>query len=216
MKTYLTILLTLLTINVWSQQDTAANSAQVRHLTYERHAVIATAAFGFVDLHRTEFQVPPAFQKNNVSGYDLLYAKLEYGFTDRISIAATFGYDAFVYNFSQVYTGYNGPIERYKMDQYRLVSGGLTAFYHLGHIIKVRHLDPFIGVGTTINNIRHSALPQGDSTVVTIEHTVTPSIKVGARYYITSKVSLYGEAGYDQQSIFALGASCRFFSRKNH
>lgn len=187
----------------------------MQHSAYVRHSTIATLSMGFLDFHRSYYRFPKNFEKGNTSGYGLIYGKLEYGVSDRISMAATFGYDAFYYNFSQLYPGYYGsPAKHYKTDHLRILSCGLSAFYHLGNVIAIPHLDPFLGIGASINNIRHSALPQGDSTTVNIEHTVTPYIKLGARYYITDKFSLFADAGYDKQSIFSIGASCRFFGRK--
>jgi hypothetical protein len=180
--------------------------------TYKRHSIIATVSTGFIDPFRT-YTVPAGFEKDNTSGYTLLYGKLEYGFTKHISLAATVKYDAFYYNFTQLYKGYNGPIKRANTSALRIWSGGLTGFYHLCDVIHIKHLDPFVGVGITLNNIRYSNYPQGDSVLVKLDHTVSPYLKAGARYYISSGFSLFGDVGYDQQSIFSVGVSCRFLPR---
>ncbi len=211
MKIYFTFLLVLISIACWSQTDTLASA---RHTTYERHSTMATASLGFVDFYRQYYTLPKAFSKTNTAGFVPVYLKLEYGLWKNISLAATMSYDAFTYNFKQGYIGNNGPFTRYRSDNARIISGGVTAFYHLGRFVSVRHLDPFVGVGISINNIRYSAYPQGDSTLTKYDHTVTPYLKAGARYYISSRFSLFGDVGYDQQSVFSIGASCRFFGRR--
>jgi len=211
MKKYFTILFILITVSASAQHDTTAHAP---HAPYERHSIVATASIGFIDAYRNDYSLAPGFEKSNTSGFAPLYLKLEYGLTKDVSIAAVFGYDAFLYNFKQEYTGNNGPFTRYLTNNTRILSGGLVAYYHLRKFIPVKHLDPFIGIGFSLNNIRYGALPQGDSTAVTFNHTVSPYLKAGARYYITSVYSIFGDVGYDQHSIFSLGFSCRFFRKK--
>ena len=165
-------------------------------------------------MYRYNYSVPSGFAKGNTSGFVPVYLKFEYGFTSNISLAATMGYDAFIYNFKQNYIGNNGPFTRYKTNNTRIFSGGITAFYHIGRFIPIKHLDPFIGIGISLNNIRYGSFPQGDSTVIKLDHTVTPYLKAGTRYYISNKFSLFADFGYDQQSIFSLGASCRFLPKR--
>ncbi len=213
MKIYLSFLLSVLTLNAWCQQDTAARTPGIG-ATYKQHTTIATISAGFIDAYRSDFSLPKGFEKNNTSGYALFYGKLEYGVGNKISLAAAFSYDAFVYNYSQLYTGYNGPIKRYKADHFRAFSGGLIAYYHLGDVIHIKRLDPFVGAGVSLNNIHHSELAQGDSTVSTTRHVTSPYLKVGARYYISRQYSLFADLGYDQQSIFSVGFSCRFLPKR--
>jgi hypothetical protein len=184
------------------------------HTAYTRYTTIASLSVGFVDGYRNGYTMPAGFRKQNTSGIAPFYAKLEYGLYNHISIAAIFAYDAFQYNFQQEYSNYNGPFTRYRTNKVRIVSGGVAAYYHLDKYIRIARLDPFIGVGLSLNNIRYSALPQGDSTLTQIEHTITPYLKVGARYYISDQFSLFADVGYDRQSIASIGFSCRFFSRR--
>lgn len=207
MKIYLLIFLTLFSIAAHAQQDTTRTSY------FQRHCVLATASLGFIDPYR-QYSIPADFQKNNTSGYTLIYAKVEYALTHNIGLAATAAYDAFVYNFSQLYTGFNGPIKRYKVDNLRIFDAGISAYYHLGQVIHIKRLDPFACVGVTISNIRQSAYPTGDSTAIKLDHRVFPVGKIGARYYISNRFSLFGDLGYDNQSIFSIGFSCRFLPRK--
>ncbi len=211
MKSCLLSLLSLISVSAFAQDTTTARPL---HSVYEYHSVTATAALGFVDGYKQSYSLPAGFVKNNTSGYHQLYAKLEYGLTRQISIGATFSYDAFTYNFGQQYTGNSGAFTRYRANNFRLLSGGVVAYYHLNNVIRVKNLDPFVGVGISLNNIRQSNYPQGDSTVINIDHTITPYLKVGARYYISSVFSLFADAGYDKESIFSIGASCRFFTKK--
>ena len=212
MKKCFTILFALISICCQAQQDTTAR--YVKHATYEQHSFLAGISLGFIDAYRHNYPLAQGFEKSSTSGFAPVYFKLEYAFSRSVSLAAAFGYDAFQYNVKQDYTGNNGPFTRFISNNTTIFSGGLIAFYHLGKVIAVKHLDPFIGIGLSLNNIRYGAFPQGDSTVTKYDHTVTPYLKAGARYYISSVYSIFGDVGYDQHSIFSLGFSCRFFSKK--
>jgi len=196
-----------------AQQDTASKPL-VSHHVYELHTLMPTVCIGFIDGYRNSYSLPAGFVKNNTSGFAPLIFKLEYGFGHDISLAATMTYDAFNYNFAQQYQGYNGTFVRYRTDDFKLLSGGVTAFYHLRKVIRVNRLDPFAGVGLSLNNIRYSAYPSGDTFAIKVNHTVTPYLKVGARYYISDAFSIYADLGYDKPAIFSIGFSARFFPGK--
>ncbi|MCD6010250.1 MAG: hypothetical protein K0Q79_112 [Flavipsychrobacter sp.] len=212
-KIYFPVLLLLGTLAATAKTDSSGHSFK-GHSAYQRYTTIATISAGIADGYRNDYTMPAGFRKQNTSGAMPFYGKLEYGLYNHISIAAIFAYDAFQYNFQQEYMGYKGVFTRYRTNRVRIVSGGVAAYYHLDKYIRISRLYPFVGVGLSLNNIRYSAMPQGDSTVTEIEHTVTPYLKVGARYYISDKFSIFGDVGYDKQSIASLGFSCRFFSRR--
>ena len=215
MKVLFTLLLTLATHGLWAQQDTAKpTAAAMTHAIYERHSWTPTVSLGFVDGYRNNYSLPAGFYKNNTSGFAPIFLKLEYGLSAYWGIAATMNYDGFTYNFSQQYQGNNGPFIRTRTDAFKLLSGGVTAFYHLHQYIRVRNLDPFVGAGVSLNNIRYSAYPAADSSMSRTDHKVTLYLKAGARYYITDKFSFYADAGYDKTAIITVGASCRFFRKK--
>jgi opacity protein-like surface antigen len=211
MRIYFAIFFALMSLTARSQQDTAVGN-RLSHAPFERHTTVATLSVGFIDPYRS-YTVPAGFEKSNTSGFVPVYLKVEYAVNKRLGIAGVFAYDGFVYNYNQLYNGYNGIIRRYHANNFRLFSGGINAFYHFG---KSHRFDPFIGAGISLNNIHYSAYPQGDSTVEKSDHTISLCIRAGARYYITDKYSLFGDVGYDNQSIFSLGVSCRFFARKEH
>jgi hypothetical protein len=210
MKQYLSVLLILISFNGWGKKDSVAGNNYQRYATYERHTAIATVSLGFIDDYRRNYSMPAGFEKSNTTGFTPLYIKLEYGLYRHTSIAVDFNYDAFVYNYKQDYVGNNGPFTRYRTDNARMFGGGITLFYHLQQYIHLKRFDPFVGIGASLNNIRYGAYPQGDSTVVKFDHIVTPYLKVGARYYVSNNFSLFGDLGFDKQSIFSLGFSCRF------
>ena len=214
MKLYFTLLLSLMSFSILAQRDTTSQKVHKMHATFFRNSVTATASIGFIDNNRQNYSLPAGFSKGGISGFAPFFAKVEYGLTRNISLGATFCYDAFIYNNLQDYTGNNGPFTRYRTNNTRILNGGITAFYHFGKILHSRQVDPFIGAGLSLNNIRYHAYPQGDSTAIKINHTVTPYIKAGARYYITDQFSLFGDAGYDKQAIITIGFSCRFFTNR--
>lgn len=213
MKIRCTLLCLLIyTVSFAQQPDTSVKQESFH--TYERHTALASVSVGGLDYYRGSYSLPSGHTKGNTSGYIPVYIKLEYCLYRRISLAATFSYDAFVYNYGQDYTGNNGSFERYRTNKTRIVRGGFAVNYHLQDIIHIRHLDPFITVGISLSNIRYSAYPQGDTSGVQFDHIVAPDLRIGARYYLSSKFSLFADAGYDRQSVFSVGASARFMHKK--
>ncbi len=177
---------------------------------FHKGSIIGTISVGFIDYYRNNITMPAGFQKNNTSGFAPIYGRLEYGLSNTISLGALMSYDIFYDNFYQHFP-VNGKIfERHNTDRVLVFSSGLSGYYHLGRILHSKKLDPFIGIGLTLNTIHHTAWPEGDSTATTANYTVSPSIKIGARYYITRKGSIFVDAGYDRQSVFSIGYSCRF------
>ncbi|MES2701802.1 MAG: hypothetical protein V4649_04140 [Bacteroidota bacterium] len=214
MKRLFTLMAVLAAASCFAQ-DTVRNElpAMCASAGNVRHKIIATVAVGFIDNYRTSYSLPAGFEKSNTTGFAPVYGKLEYGLTPKITIAAIMSYDAFVYNYNQLYDGHNGAIRRYRADRFRAFSGGIAGTYYFKPIGSGRPLQPFASIGVSLSNIRHSAYPQGDSTVVRKEHALSPYLKVGARYFITDKFGVYADAGYDRQSFFSLGVSC-YFSKK--
>jgi len=210
MKIYLVTVISLLSFVASAQKD-SINLRILKHEVFNAKAVAATISFGIIDQNRQTYTLPPGFEKSNTTGFAPVYFKLEKGITKHISLAASFGYDGFIYNFSQVYQGYNEVIKRYKTNQVQIFGYGLTAFYHLNEFIKVKRLDPFAGIGLAVNNSRNSAYPQGDSALIRKSNFISPYLRAGARYYISDGFALFGEVGYDQQSILSFGFTARFF-----
>lgn len=211
MRYLFTALFIVMSVLSFAQSDSGHTA--FRHAAFERHATQATLSLGFFDGYRNDFSLPSGFEKNSTSGYANVAVKIDYGISRHISLAASFGYNAFVYNFSQLYTGYNGTIRRYKANNFRMFNIGIIGYYHFGSFIKVNRLDPFVGIGLSLNNARYSAYPQGDSTLIRLDHTITPYLKAGARYYISDRFSVFADAGYEKQAMLTLGFSCRFFPR---
>lgn len=183
---------------------------------FEKNQVTLAVAAGFADPYRSGYTVPARFRKNDVSGFAPVYARLEYAISKKTGIGATFSYDAFYAAYYQVFDAHGLPAvyKRNHTDKVTIFTAGLAFHYHLGSILKVKRLDPFVTAGFGLNKITNLAKPQGDSIVTVTEHTVSPSVRIGARYYLTSVASLYADAGYDQQSYFSIGVSCRFPTRK--
>ncbi len=213
MKYILSLLCILVSMMGLSQQD-SINYGAKSHPTYARRSITASVSIGFLDDYKQNYSLPLGFQKSNTSGFAPVYARVEYALYKHVSLAAMFSYDAFYYNYRQEFTGNNGSFTRNKINKTKVFSGGVSAYYHLNHVFHSRHIDPFIGAGLSLNNVSYSAYPQGDSTITHKDHNVSPYLKLGARYYITDKFSIFGDVGYDKQSIFSVGFSCRFYSQK--
>ena len=171
---------------------------------------MATVSAGFFDYYRSSYSFPAGFIKSNTSGFSPVYARVEYGIDKHISIGVSFSYDVFYCNYNQVYQGFNQIFLRYKTDRVRIFSSGISGYYHFPEFMGVKKLETFAGIGLNLNNISHSSLPSGDSTVLIKDHTVSPCLKVGGRYYFSRWGSLFADAGYDKQCVISLGFSCRF------
>lgn len=208
MMRFVFILLLFVTGATWAQ-DIAPVSGH-KGSAYQPHTYVATLGIGFVNSYRTDYSVPATFERGNTTGFAPIFGKIEYGLTPHFSMAVAGAYNVLYFNSFHLYPGYNGDIKRYTADQFRIMNVGLTGFYHFTGLFHISRLDPFIAFGAGINNIRNTALPQGDSVIIRRTHTITPSLKVGARYYISDKVGVYADAGYDKLSIVNLGVSCRF------
>jgi hypothetical protein len=186
-------------------QDTAVSCATNQKCAH----ILATFSLGAINAYRDNYSLPQGFEKNNVSGFLPLYAKLEYGITHHTGLAATFGYDAFIINYNQLYQGHDGMVKRYRSNAVTTLSAGASLFYHVVPFERIKRVDPFVGLGFSLNNVRQSAHPQGDSIVAIRENLISPYIKAGVRYYLSYNFSLFADAGYDKRSIVTLGASVR-------
>ena len=187
-----------------------AKAADTLSSVFVRHSVTASISFGFIDKYRNQFDVPVGFQKNNISGFVPVYGRLEYALSSHMGLAASMVYDEFYANYYQLYTGNGKEFKRARTDMTTIYSGGLSLNYHFGHIIPVKKLDVFLTAGVLLNNIHHSAKPQGDSTISFVDREVTPVLRIGASYYISNKSSFMLDAGLDKHSVFSLGYSVRF------
>jgi len=215
MKKYAAILLSFLSTLAWSQDSLKRTSMAMTSPAYQPGTYIATVCIGFVNGYKTDYAVPNTFERGNTTGFAPVYARLEYGLTDHFSAGVTASYNTLYFNSFHLHPGYGGPVRRYTADQFRVLGVGIAGYYHFTKLFHVARLDPFIGFGASINNIRNTALPEGDSTVIRRTHTITPYLKVGARYFISDKVSLFADAGYDKLSIVSVGFSCRFYGAKH-
>jgi hypothetical protein len=208
MMRFVSILLLFISTAAWSQY--AAPKSGRKGSAYQPGTYVATLGIGFANSYRSDYSVPVSFEKGNTTGFAPLFAKLEYGLTPHFSMAIAGAYNVLYFNSFHLYPGYNGDIKRYTADQFRIMGIGLNGFYHFTGLFHNSRLDPFIAFGAGINNIRNTALPQGDSVVMRRTQSVTAILKVGARYYISDKVGVYADAGYDKLSIVNVGISCRF------
>lgn len=182
--------------------------------SFAPRSFIGTIGVGFINGYRQEFSVPAGFEKNNTSGFAPVYVRAEYVLGNHVGLAACFVYNEFYGNYYQLFTGNGVEYRRYHTDMITIYSGGLAVNYHFAGIIPVKKLDVFINAGFLINAVKHTSMPQGDSSVAVTDRKLTPSLRVGARYYIARNSSFFADAGLDKQSIFSLGYSFRFSKKK--
>jgi hypothetical protein len=188
--------------------------------------VTATVGVGIIDYYRHHYTPPLAnayyspsmvYNEGN-TGFAPIYARVEYGITEKLGIAATFGYDDFVHNYDQqVYGTYYGTLHLRGTEKLRVLSSGIASVYYFRPLSFVPRLYPFISIGVGINHLRFEGYQKGPSSSAVEAgegYTVTPVLKVGARYFISDQFGIYGDAGYDKLGIFSLGFSYRFFPKK--
>ena len=108
MKVISVILLSLISFPALSQQsiDSLINSKTGRLTTYEPKVLTASISMGVNAAYRTNFSLPPGFNMNSTSGFAPLFGILDYGVNRYLSIAATFSYDNFNFNYAQAFQGY--------------------------------------------------------------------------------------------------------------
>jgi len=177
---------------------------------FRKKAIIVTFSLGFADRQRQMYEVPVGFEKNSIGGFAPVYGRLEYGVSSHVSLGVAFVYGAFQANYSKLYEANGQTYRRNQADMVKIFSGNIFAAYHLGHLIHVKHLDPFIAVGLGNNTISHDNKPQGDSTLSVKEYSFSPFVRAGARYYLSKRGSLFGDIGYDNKALVTIGFSCRF------
>jgi len=180
-----------------------------RRSPYAPKFITTSFSVGILDGYRANYTLPSGYEKGTTTGFMPILGKIEYGVSKKISLGGAFSYDVIFFNFYHTFTGNGLSFKRYGSDKQKIFAGGLFASYHLGEYINIKRLDPFVNVGLMLNNINYSAYPQGDSIVTRRNHTVTPFIKVGARYQLNNNACLFFDAGYDKQCIFSIGVSCR-------
>lgn len=179
-----------------------------------KHWVYGTLSAGFMNGYKKEYTVPAGFEKGNTSGFTPIYARIEYGIADMVTLGFSTSWSTIYFNSFKTDMGYNGPIKRYYPNKWRLFSGGLIAYYHFDNVIYIPYLDLFVGAGINLNNISENARPQGDSIITQTSHTALPTIKIGARYSFAPHFSVFGDVGYDKLSIFSVGVSCSFLPKR--
>lgn len=182
---------------------------QARQLTF-------SVSTGFGDPYRTDYSVPAMYQKSDVSGFAPIYGRAEYAVSKYFGLGATFSYDAFYAAYYQIIEK-NGSVAVYKRnhtDKVTVFGAGLNLYYHLGNVIKSKKLDPYISAGFALNKITHDAAPATDTIQASTLRTVSPSLRVGVRYYFTPIASFMVDAGYDKQSYCTVGFACRFPKKK--
>lgn len=216
MKAYFTLALLFISSLAMAQPGAGSNGADTaqkpaeKYRPFEPKTFMFTLSAGIGDWYKQQYSLPPGYTEGRATGFTPVYLQIERAISRHVSIAVNLMTDKFYYNYAQEGSGNGVSFLRNEPDNVHAIAGGLTGYYHFTQL-NVHNLDLFLGVGATINRITHSSLPQSDSMVSTVSHTVSPHLKVGARYYINKRVSFYGDVGYDQISLASLGISCRFY-----
>ncbi len=182
---------------------------------FDKNVVLATFSMGVDDAYRNTSSLPTNFLKTTSTGLNPVFGQLELGVSKHFGIGATFGYDNFINHYSQLFNSSDSLVKfkRDVSDKISIQRWGLNVTYHVNQAFKIKQLDVYMGAGLLLNRIKHSNLPQGDSTITSVQHSVSPSIRVGARYYVQGRSSIFLDAGFNDQSSVSVGYCCRFIAK---
>ena len=107
--------------------------------------------------------------------------------------------------FSASYSVVKGETKRFLVDEQISIFTALArANYHFGHLKK---LDPYIGAG--LGYVR-SVYKNNNSIPGPVPGEFGYSAQIGAHYYFTKRIGLYGELGYVNGSFLQLGGVVKF------
>jgi hypothetical protein len=203
-------LLTFLLFPAFVHGQSVPVPADTIRSAFAKNTYTFTLGVGFGNSYRQVYAVPMGYEKGNVSGFAPIYARAEYAVSNHVSIAFGMAFNTIYFNSMRVDSGHTGIVRRSAANKWRLFNGGIMALYHFGHILNTNKVDLYVGAGLNLNNIAQSGKPSGDSTIALRSHSVTPAIRVGARYFVSDVFSLHADAGYDKLSKVCVGVSCRF------
>ncbi len=99
MKKYVLAFLLLLSYAAQSQQSTTVQKEEEpEDNAFKIHSWVPTVSIGFINGYRTRYTVPPGFDKGSTTGFAPIYARLEYGVSDRVSIAFNTAFNTIYFN----------------------------------------------------------------------------------------------------------------------
>ncbi len=154
---------------------------------------LLTFSYGFPNVPLSGYN----YRGNDRVGFGPAYAKYEHGIMDEVGIGGQVALSGGRYNYG------NNQDERISTFHFAVLG-----YYHFNKLIPVSKLDVYAGAGLAFRNraVRYSDNAFSDNTST----NVTPSVKVGARYYVKPHFAFYAEAGYDDMSDVNLGVTFRF------
>lgn len=181
---------------------------QVKAQAFDAEQVSFSAGYGFPNLTRTAFNFIDGVSNLESHVIGPMYGKFEYAVTDVIgfgvNVAYTYGnvayetsndmLDSIVYNTSFTYQSYS-------------ILGRLN--FHFG---KSEMVDPYAGIGLGYRNANynyHSDDPDFDETDFNGILHFGVDLTLGARFYLTENLGVYGEVGL-AKSPLQIGLIAKF------
>ncbi len=194
------------------------STVSVNQARQPHRSTLFSLGVGFGDYYRSHptYTLPAGFKAGNTTGFQPLNVRLEYGLNLHFALSASMYFNRFEYNYSEVFSGNGWSFTRFQSNSFSLFGGGVGAVWYPALNVRMPNIEPFIQVGLSLNNIRQTAVPQGDSTTSAATHRVSPVLKIGGRYFFSSSrnAGIYLELGYDRQSIVNIGFTAKLSRKK--
>lgn len=173
------------------------NAQYKREIFSKKGQSLITAGYGignvwvyFLD-HNSLIKDIPDYQVSSIGPFTICYENF---ISNKISIGI-----------SASYSVVKGETKRFLVDEQISIFTALArANYHFGHLKK---LDPYIGGG--LGYVR-SVYKNNNSIPGPVPGEFGYSAQIGAHYYFTKSIGLFGELGYVNGSFLQLGGLVKF------
>lgn len=171
--------------------------------SFRQSSSLLTLGYGFPNQAVPGYVYGFGYNGYSRFGIGPLYLKYEHGFLrDEIGLGGHIAFSNSWVKYSNGSTSYTDNVVAF--------SAALKGFYHFNKLIPVDKLDVYAGVGLSFWNrvYRYDSDYNGLRPDYN-DTAIYPVLQVGARFYVTSKIGLYAEVGYDQMSTANIGVTFR-------
>jgi len=189
------VFLTISSVNTFGQDE----------YSFDKGITVVNGGYGFPNLWKSIFKLTDAFSTGSkTTGWGPVTIGFEYGVNEKWGLGLQAGKSTVNSTFDDG-SGYKSEKTLNNLSILARVN------YHFANSAK---FDPFLGGGIGYNNFKftfkdNDSDPSNDGSVsLPIPIAITGAI--GARYYFSSNVGLYGEVGYVAGAIFQAGVVLKF------
>jgi hypothetical protein len=185
---------------------------------FNKGTIVITAGIGLPDYYRVNLRTAYRGHSNlDVYGFGPLIIKGDYGivkFKWGHSIGAGFvlGYSSSKVKYTDLYTNYATPITYHGKDIYRTITIGARGSYHF---YTKKNIDCYasIGLGVNINTVSQTSSSVSKAYInnrAPLRSLSYSAFTAGVRYYFTTNIGVYAEAGWDMSTLIQGGIAVKF------